>query len=428
MATPILMPKLGQTVESCIITEWFVKVGDQVQIGDKLFSLETDKSSFTESSPVAGEVLAIFFEEGEDVPCLQIVAVIGKKGEDFSEFLPKEKTAAATKDKAEDAAADLHTKPQSAQVDDIQAAGSGFASPRARAAAARMKIDLRAVSGSGPGGRIIERDVLNFAGNGTALGGRYTAEELESLGRAHETSEEFVDVPHSGMRKYIAKAMHNSLASMAQLTHSTSFDATQLRRMREAVKKAEGRGVPSATINDMVLFAVSRVLLRHSELNAHYFDDKLRCFNSVNLGIATDTPRGLLVPTLFGADKMSLWEIAAESKKLIEAARSGSISPDLLKNGTFTVSNLGSLRIESFTPIINPPQTGILGVCAITDKVRMGPSSISVYPSMGLSLTYDHRALDGAPASRFLVDLCETLENFIDFYKSQKGQQYELDI
>ena len=144
--------------------------------------------------------------------------------------------------------------------------------------------------------------------------------------------------------------MLNSLATIAQLTHNSSFDATQLNAMRAAIKKAKEKGCPNATLNDMLLYAVSRVILEHKELNAHYYDDKLRIFNNVHLGIATDTPRGLLVPTLFNANKLGLFEIATESKKLITATREGKLSPDYLKGASFTVTNLGSLGIESFTP------------------------------------------------------------------------------
>jgi len=166
------------------------------------------------------------------------------------------------------------------------------------------------------------------------------------------------------------------------------------------------------TVNDIILYAVSRVLPRHRDLNAHLVGDEMHYFRGVHLGVAVDTPRGLLVPTLFDADKMSLAEISAAVKKLIETAKGGAISPDLLRGATFTVTNLGSLGVEVFTPVINPPQTGILGVCAIVERVRTRDGALQAYPAMGLSLTYDHRALDGAPASRFLRDLTNNLERF----------------
>ena len=172
------------------------------------------------------------------------------------------------------------------------------------------------------------------------------------------------------------------------------------------------------TYNDMILFAVSRVLKNHPVLNAHFLGDHIRYFDHVHLGVAVDTPRGLIVPTIFNADCKSLCEIAKESKELATAAQGGAISPDLLTGASFTISNLGTLDIEMFTPIINPPQTGILGVNCMVDRVRTVEGQVTVYPAMGLSLTYDHRALDGAPASRFLKELTVSYTH-LDVYKRQ---------
>ncbi|HEX3046504.1 MAG TPA: 2-oxo acid dehydrogenase subunit E2 [Bacillota bacterium] len=166
------------------------------------------------------------------------------------------------------------------------------------------------------------------------------------------------------------------------------------------------------TLNDIILHVVSRTLLSHKDLNAHFLEDKLRIFNHVHLGIATDTDRGLMVPTLCDADLKSLNQISQEVKALVNQCRQGTINPDLLKGGTFTITNLGALDIESFTPVLNPPQTGILGVNNIIQRVKEVSGTYKYYPAMGLSLTFDHRALDGAPAARFLKDLSVNLENF----------------
>ena len=161
----------------------------------------------------------------------------------------------------------------------------------------------------------------------------------------------------------------------------------------------------------MILFAVSRVILKYKNANAHYLGDTMRCFNTVNLGIAVDTERGLMVPTVFGAEKLSLNDLSREAKTVITAAQSGTINPDLLKGATFTVSNLGSMGIESFTPIVNPPQTCILGVDCVTKRIKEVNGEDVIYSSMGLSLTVDHRALDGADAARILKDIGFALEN-----------------
>ena len=216
----------------------------------------------------------------------------------------------------------------------------------------------------------------------------------------------------SGIRKAIAKSMMNSLHSMAQLTNHHSFDAASIQAFRKQCKAAGG-DVGGITLGDMVLYAVSRTLLDFPDLNANMIDDStIRRFRHVNLGVAVDTPRGLMVPTIFNADTKSLLEISREVKTLAEAARSGAISPDLLTGGSFTVSNLGSTGVEMFTPVINPPQTAILGVCGITQRVREENGQIKLYPAMGLSLTYDHRAVDGSPASKFVQALSKNLEQF----------------
>jgi pyruvate dehydrogenase E2 component (dihydrolipoamide acetyltransferase) len=286
-------------------------------------------------------------------------------------------------------------------------------SPRARGIAENQNLDLARAAATGPGGRVIERDILELSRKGAAKTAAQPGPAAAMAAQSGPAETAYEDVPLTNVRLLIAKSMHDSLQSMAQLTHNSSFDAADILAYRKKLKEnAEALGLANITLNDIVLYAVSRVLKNHPELNAHFLDDRIRLFDGVNLGIAIDAPRGLLVPTLFGADRMSLNEIAVESEKLAEAAREGSISPDYLSGGTFTISNLGALGIEHFTPVINPPQTGILGVNNIQTKLRMANGEPAAYQAMGLSLTYDHRALDGAPASRFLRELCKSLESF----------------
>ena len=422
MATAVIMPRQGQSVESCIIGEWFKKVGDPVQEGDILFSYETDKSSFEEPAKQAGTLLAIFYGADDDVPCLTTVGVIGEPGESYAEFAPDQAAGTAEAPGMEAPAAKA---PAAAAVaaPAVQAEGSALrgVSPRARNAAERLHVDPAQAQPTGPNGRVIERDVkaLAQAGRtGTGLGGRVTAADQAAAPAApaaavQAANTEYQDVKLPNIRKVIAKSMFQSLSTMAQLTHTTSFDATCIMNFRKGLKAApEQLQVPNITLNDIILFAASRVLPKHPDLNAHFLEDKMRYFRHVNLGIAVDTPRGLMVPTLMRAEEKSLKEIAAEAKALAAACQDGSINPDLLQGASFTVSNLGTLGIEHFTPVINPPQTGILGVDCIVERVRTVDGQIAVYPAMGLSLTYDHRALDGAPASRFLQDMRAALENF----------------
>lgn len=423
MATAVIMPRQGQSVESCIIGEWFKKVGDPVQEGDILFSYETDKSSFEEPAKQAGTLLAIFYGADDDVPCLTTVGVIGEPGESYAEFAPDQAAGTAEAPGMEAPAAKA---PAAAAVaaPAVQAEGSALrgVSPRARNAAERLHVDPAQAQPTGPNGRVIERDIKALAQasrTGTGLGGRVTVADQAAAPAAQAApavqgaDTEYQDVKLPNIRKVIAKSMFQSLSTMAQLTHTTSFDATCIMNFRKGLKAApEQLQVPNITLNDIILFAASRVLPKHPDLNAHFLEDKMRYFRHVNLAIAVDTPRGLMVPTLMRAEEKSLKEIAAEAKALAAACQDGSINPDLLQGASFTVSNLGTLGIEHFTPVINPPQTGILGVDCIVERVRTVDGQIAVYPAMGLSLTYDHRALDGAPASRFLQDMRAALENF----------------
>ncbi len=432
MATVVIMPRQGQSVESCVITAFNKKVGDTVEKGEVLFSYETDKSSFDEPASVSGKILAIFREEGDDVPCLENVLVIGEEGEDVSAFVPKtEESATAVEEKKEEV--------KEVQVEtavSVEAtSGVGSISPRARILADKTHADLLKAVPTGPNGRIIERDVQRLVDmgltvspaakqeytqsvEGSGINGKVVLQDLTKPLTAEEVlssvpAPEYEDVKLPNIRKVIAKSMHASLSTMAQLTLNASFDATKLMAMRASLKAgAEAMGLNNITLNDMVLFAVSRVLKNHKDLNAHYLDDKMRYFNSVNLGVAVDTERGLLVPTVFNADRLSLNEMSKVTKTVIKEAQSGKINPELLKNASFTVTNLGSLGVESFTPVINPPQTGILGVCTIVRRTKQVNGQDVSYPAMGLSLTFDHRALDGAPAAKFLKEVCNALENF----------------
>ena len=436
-ATPVIMPKQGQSVESCIIAKWHKQKGDTVSEGDVLFTYETDKATFDEEAKVAGILLDVFFEEGDDVPCLTNVCAIGKEGNTTEELRPGGNAEAAPAEVAKVTAAPAPV----AAVATGKAGETAKISPRAKGLAARRGVDATMATPTGPYGRIIERDVqalvdsgqgfLSAAAEGykpgmvgTGIGGRVRVEDLAASPAPSQKAEaapaapvatgaEFEDVKLPNIRKVIAKSMHASLSEMAQLTLNSSFDAAEIMGYRSKVKNSmEMLGLANITLNDIVLYAVSRVLKNHKDLNAHFLGDTMRYYNVVNLGIAVDTPRGLMVPTLFGADSMSLNEISIKSKELAKACQSGTISPDMLSGGSFTVTNLGSLGIESFTPVINPPQTGILGVDTITTGVKEVAGELKPYKKMGLSLTFDHRAVDGAPAARFLQELTRVLENF----------------
>ena len=395
-AKAVIMPKAGITVESCIIGEWLKQVGDQVKVGDILFTYETDKASFECESTEEGELLAIFFEEGDEVPCLENVCAVGPHGEPTDCLKPGAEPVAVVVEVAAAPAAAAEAAPAA------QIVPGAPVSPRAAKLAKAAGVDASLAVGTGPDGRIIERDVQKLIAEGVPA-----AKTVACDGPAYE------DVKFSGIRRAISKSMHTSLSTMAQLTHNTSFDATNILAYRKMLKAA-GDEYAGITLGDIILYAVSRTLLNHPDLNANMLDDNsIRLFKHVNLGVAVDTPRGLMVPTIVNADQMSLLEISKAVKQLAAECRDGAINPDKLSGGSFTVSNLGNMGVESFTPVINPPQTGILGVCGTIDRVRKAADgSIEIYPAMGLSLTYDHRAVDGTPAAKFQKELAYNLEHF----------------
>ena len=413
VATPVIMPKEGITVESCLMGEWQKEVGDTVAVGDVLFSYETDKAEFECTSTAAGTLLAKFYEEGDEVPCLINVCAVGKPGDAF-ELLrgisgaPEVVAAPAGEIPAEEAAFD------------------GPISPRAKALAEKSNVDLNGVKGTGPNGRVIERDVRRLMEEGHLKKAAVAeaapapaavpapAAPAAAPAAAAAPEADYVDVKFNAVRKATAKSMMKSLSTMAQLTINFSFDATQIQAYRKMLKTMDGP-MSKISLNDMVMFAVTRTILGHPNLNANVVEENMiRQFKACNLGFACDTERGLLVPVMHGADKMSLLELSMAAKELATEARDGKLSPDKMSGGTFTVTNIGSFGCNSFTPVINPPQTGILGVCNIETKIKgVKDGQIETYPAMGLSLTFDHRVVDGAPAARFMQELCKNLENFL---------------
>ena len=430
MATPVIMPRQGQTVESCVITQWHKQVGDSVSAGDVLFSYETDKAAFDEVSPADGILLARYFEENDDVPVLTTVCVIGQQGEDISSLspggapvsaaegasvstaegtpaaapagtpVPAPGTAAAPGSEGAPAPALGATDRTGSLADD---SGRVRISPRAKSLAERARIDYRDAAPSGPAGRIIERDIAGLISERAATHpvtsprqetpARPATGLLEGQARAAGVPQAspspagaFEEIKLSNMRKRIAEAMYRSLSTTAQLTLHSSFDASDILAYRKRLKDAKADDpVSSVNVTHMILYAVSKTLLNHRSLNAHLLDDRMLLWNHVNLGIAVDTDRGLMVPTLFEADRKSLIQIAMEAKQLADACRTGSIGPDYLQNGTFTVTNLGALGVEYFTPVLNPPQTAILGVGSIVQRIKGTEDGVEPYRPRSLA-------------------------------------------
>jgi pyruvate dehydrogenase E2 component (dihydrolipoamide acetyltransferase) len=423
MAEAVLMPKSGISVETSLIGSWKKNVGDKVGIGEILFEYETDKAQFECESTAAGILLEKFYEEGDEVEVMKPVCAIGEEGEDVSALraeagapvAPAEAPAPADAAPAPAAtpAPEVAQPPAPAAASAPSGDGAAKSSPRARGLADKLGIDIAAVPPSGPDGRVVEEDVRAYAATAKQAA---TAPAAATASAAAPTTAaagpEYTDEKFTKIREVIASAMSSSLHGMAQLTHQHSFDASLVMKLRAELKASGDEALAGVSIGDIILYAVSRALMDYPEVNSLLIDgNTFRRYSTVHLGVAVDTPRGLMVPVIKNADRKSLPEISAEVKNLAAAARSGSINPDLLSGGTFTVSNLGPTGVESFTPIINPPQVAILGVCGSVTRVREGRNGIETYPSIGLSLTYDHRALDGAPASRFAQALCTKLES-----------------
>jgi len=470
------MPRQGQSVESCTIGMWHKKKGDKVEIGDILFSYETDKASFDEEAKTEGFILAVFFEEGDEVECLQTVCVIGAEGEDlewgeicspsgrgdarsqgtlsepetaqpgFVSGSPGEPPAmrngapAGAASVAHDGFAARMPHPGFSLPPSPAPSGEIRISPRARALAERTGADISSAVPTGADGRIMESDIRKVIAEGclytsaarseisgfrgSGIGGRLTTFDLEALQTGapapalpegwmdfvnSAASSDFEEVKLTKVRKYVAQVMHASIAGSAQLTHHTSFDATDILNFRKDLKRGSGPdGKANITVTDIIVYAASRVLPKHRSLNAYFLGDRMALCRNTHIGVAVDTPRGVLVPTVFNVNELSLTELAARAKGLFEKCKQGAVDPDLLRGASFTITNLGGFGVEMFTPILNPPQTGILGVCCIIERTRNG----ATFPAMGLSLTYDHRALDGADAARFQKDIGEYLENF----------------
>ena len=427
VAQGVLMPKAGITVEECIITEWLKKVGDQIAVGDILFTYETDKATFECESTAAGTLLEIFYNDGDEVPVLVNVCAIGNPGDSTVGLKSGEEAPAAAPAEAAPAEAAPAVSAAPVAAAPVAAAATtanpdAKVSPRAKMIAETLGVDPTQAAPTGPYGRVIERDVralaqaqaLSPAAAPVVEAAPAKAEAPAAAPVAAAPEADYVDEKFSAIRKATAKAMVRSLSTMAQLTHQHSFDASTILNLRKQLKaNGEAMGMPNITINDLVMFAVSRVILNHPQLNATMPEENMiRKYNNVHLGMAVDTPKGLMVPTIFNANKLSLAELSIEAKRLAKICQEGKATPDMLSGASFTVSNVGSLGVEVFTPVVNPPQVGILGVCGTTTRIKEVNGEIKTYPGMNLCLSYDHRALDGTPASKFMKELCQALENF----------------
>ena len=437
MAKVVVMPKMGLTMTEGTVSKWLKKIGDEVKEGEPFFEAETDKLTNTIEATASGVVRHFFVEEGTTVPVLEKVAIIADAGEDISALLGDAAPAAA----APEAAA----APAAAAPAPVRAPGERIvAAPAAKKLAKELGIDLALVPGTGPNGRITLDDVKNWkpapaapaveeepkkkasplaAAVAKDLGidlekvqakDRVLAEDilhfLESTREKAEEKEEAPReelVPMNGMRKAIARNMLNSVQTSPTVTMNLSVDMTAMKAYREQLKSQEIK----VSYTDLLVKFVSKALLEYPLVNCSVEDNKIRYKHYVNMGVAVALDNGLLVPNIPDSDKKSLTEISAEVKELAKQAREGSLPMDRLKGGTFTITNLGMYGVESFTPIINQPEVAILGVTTIEDRAVVRGGEIVIRPMMTLSLTVDHRVIDGSVGASFLQRVKNLLEN-----------------
>lgn len=391
MAVEVVMPKLGMAMKEGIITSWNIKAGDHVSKGELIASINSEKIETEIEAPADGTVLDIAVSEDEGVPPGTVICYIGKTNE-------KVEVHESTKVEEELVASEVsqnvqHPEPLGKEVTNKQRIKI---SPVAKKIAKTENLDIKSLLGTGPGGRITKVDVLKA---------------LEERVAIPEVLEESKVIPVTGMRKAIANRMHASLQNSAQLTLTMKVDVTDLVTLhKEIAKVVQKRYNNKLTITDFVSRAVVLALGEHKEMNSAYMDDTIHQFEHVHLGMAVALEKGLVVPAIRFANNLSLVELSKQIKNVAQKARAGSLSSDDMQGTTFTISNLGSFGIEYFTPVLNTPEAGILGVGAIEHVPVYKGKKLKKGSMLPLSLTFDHRVLDGAPAAAFLRTIKRYLE------------------
>lgn len=392
MAVEVVMPKLGMAMKEGIITSWNIKAGDNVAKGELIASINSEKIETEIEAPADGTVLDIAVSEDEGVPPGTVICYIGKPNEKVemqeSTHVVEEKTSNIEVQNVQNQ--EENGKEVSKQRIKI--------SPVAKKIAKSENLDIKALVGTGPGGRITKTDVLK------ALEVRVNVPEISER-------EESKAIPVTGMRKAIANRMHASLQNSAQLTLTMKVDVTDLVALhKEIAEVVQKRYDNKLTITDFVSHAVVLSLGEHKEMNSAYIDDAIHQFEHVHLGMAVALEKGLVVPAIRFANNLSLVELSKEIKNVAQKARAGSLSSDDMHGTTFTISSLGSFGIEYFTPVLNTPETGILGIGAIERVPVYKGKKLKKGSMLPLSLTFDHRVLDGAPAAAFLRTIKHYLE------------------
>ena len=381
------LPKLGMDMEEGVIGSWLKAEGDSVQKGEPLAEIETDKAVVTVESSLSGVVLKLYYPEGEQLPCGAPIAAIGAPGTPVPD--PQAPAAPVMQEVQEMPAAPVQTEAPAREP------GRVIASPRARRCAEENQVDLKRITGTADNGRIVEQDVLDFLSR--------------QPGKTRQPQDTVV--PLAGMRKIIAGRMKESLQQMAQTDMRMDVDMTNMISLRKQLNLwLEKEGI-KVSYMDLLTAACARALAENPQANASLGSDGIHYKNYANIGIAVDAERGLVVPVVKDADILSVPEISRRSRELIGKARKGALQPDDMQGGTFTISNLGMFEVDSFTAIVNPPETCILAVGRIADRAVVVDGQVAARPMMNLCLSYDHRIIDGAPAARFLHRVKQYVEN-----------------
>jgi pyruvate dehydrogenase E2 component (dihydrolipoamide acetyltransferase) len=454
MTEEVFIPKFGQTVEEVTLIRWLVEDGQQVELGQEILDVETDKAVFSVEATAPGYIHFGPFREGDVVPVITTVAIIGEREEEFRAGIAAVGERPLEKE-------DLGTPPDGHKADSSEAGsqdavpaqqGRVFASPRARRLAAEKKITLSKVTPTGGGGRrVVEQDVLDFieqqpkatplaqkvaaeAGvdistlSGSGPGGRVTREDVQKAAAPPSLAVPSVSstptpppsaeqqvvarTPLKGVRGLIAERMGASTHSTARVTLFMEVDATELVALRERLKARYSQAWGfTPGYNDLLAKLAAIALRRFPYINARLSGEFIEQLAHINLGMAVDTPRGLIVPVIHDADKKSLEQFGKEFRERVQKAQQATLLPDEMSGGTFTITNLGMFDVMAFTPVINLPEAAILGVGKITPSPKRVAGEWVEYQKLVLSLVFDHRVVDGAPAARFLQFLKDLIED-----------------
>jgi pyruvate dehydrogenase E2 component (dihydrolipoamide acetyltransferase) len=412
MSSQVTLPRLGQGMETGTIVRWLKSEGDSVEKGEALYELDTEKVTQEVEAEASGVLLKILAGEGEEIEVGKAIAVIGEQGEEVPEGEAEDPTEVSEDDAQEEGSPAPEREDErergreeepegpSEPEQSVESTNGGRvkASPLARRIARERGIELSALRGTGPEGRIVAEDVERASATGAAA----------APAAAAPTGDVEV-VKLNQMRKTIARRMTEAWEAPA-FQISMSADMTASVRLREALLAQVKEGGVRPTYSDILTKVVALALMRHRDVNAHFAGDSVKLFPTANIGIAVAIPHGLVVPVIPGCERLTIPEIAAARADIVSRTREGKLRAEDLDGGTFTISNLGMYGVERFTAVLNPPQAGILAVGAIEERAVVVDRDFEIQPRMDVTLTIDHRSVDGATASEFLATVRSFLE------------------